>query len=438
MERVDIRKSPNYKIFMCLVVTFILSRLLMAIMVLVYNNVMGTEHSFAYLMNPWDAKRYQFIIENGYTYPLDTDPQANWAFFPLYVIICQLVKLLTFWKLDTFWVGMIVSNICIFVGAFFGIKYIFNRNNNDLYNQYHTAQVHNISDNNWVSENVIIWGGLLFAAPYMFYCSSTYTEAMFIMFIVLFFYFCQQKKYVLAGCMSAAASATRIVGCMLVFALIVELYLDYVKSKTIAVTELPFASKSILKSSSTSTLKYKIAALLKYKFYRIKNFLYEIFTTPKYLIAILLCPLGTFLYMTFLRFFCGDAFAFKHVQIAWREESYVPVIGVLWKACTGQIEPRYTYMGWFCIGAFLVYGYMISRKYYSMAVFGIVSLLVPLTSHVMSTCRFTVGSYVFLVGIYELINKIKNKFLVCLIIVLLVLIELYLLFLWYNSDCWLM
>ncbi len=118
MERVDIRKSPNYKIFMCLVVTFILSRLLMAIMVLVYNNVMGTEHSFAYLMNPWDAKRYQFIIENGYTYPLDTDPQANWAFFPLYVIICQLVKLLTFWKLDTFWVGMIVSNICIFVGAF--------------------------------------------------------------------------------------------------------------------------------------------------------------------------------------------------------------------------------------------------------------------------------------------------------------------------------
>ena len=107
----------------------------------------------------------------------------------------------------------------------------------------------------------------------MFYCSSTYTEAMFIMFIVLFFYFCQQKKYVLAGCMSAAASATRIVGCMLVFALIVELYLDYVKSKTIAVTELPFASKSILKSSSTSTLKYKITALLKYKFYRIKIFI---------------------------------------------------------------------------------------------------------------------------------------------------------------------
>lgn len=412
MQKVDIKRSQNYKIFMCLLATFTLSRLIMVIMVLVYNNVMGTDHSFAYLMNQWDAKRYQFIIDNGYTYPLDTDPQANWAFFPLYVIVCQFVKLLTFWQLDTFWVGMIVSNICIFVGAFFGIKYIFNRNNNYSYNESYTAKVHHISDNSWASENAIIWGSILFAAPYMFYCCSTYTEAMFIMFIALFFYFCQQKKYVIAGCMSAAASATRIVGCILVFALIIELYLDYVKSKTI--------SKLI--------------------FGEIKKFIYEIFTTPKHLIAILLCPLGTFLYMTFLRFFCGDVFAFKHVQIAWREDSYVPVIGVLWKACTGQIEPRYTYMGWFCIGAFLVYGYMISRKYYSMAVFGIVSLLVPLTSHVMSTCRFTVGSYVFLVGIYDLISRIKNKnkFLVCIIITILVMIEAYLLFLWYNSDCWLM
>ena len=438
MQKVDIRKSLNYKIFMYLLAIFILSRLMMVIMVLVYNSIMGTNHSFAYLMNPWDAKRYQFIIENGYTYPLDTDPQANWAFFPLYVIVCQLVQLLTFWKLDTFWVGMIVSNICIFVGAFFGLKYIFNRNNNDLYNEYSSAQVHNISDSDYISKNTIIWGSLLFAAPYMFYCSSTYTEAMFIMFIALFFYFCQQKKYVVAGIMSAAASATRIVGCMLVFALIVELYLDFVKSKAISSTKFTFASKSILKSSSSSALKSRDTASSKLPFYEIKKFLYQIFTTPKHLIAILLCPLGTFLYMTFLRFFCGDVFAFKHVQIAWREDSYIPVIGVLWKACTGQIEPRYTYMGWFCIGVFVVYGYMIYRKYYSMAVFGIVSLLIPLTSHVMSTCRFTVGSYVFLVGIYNLINKIKNKFLICIIIMTLALIELYLLFLWYNSDCWLM
>ncbi len=412
MQKTDIKRNQNYKIWMCLLATFILSRLIMVIMALVYNNVMGTNHSFAYLMNQWDAKRYQFIIENGYTYPLDTDPQANWAFFPLYVMVCQFVKLLTFWQLDTFWVGMIVSNVCIFVGAFFGIKYILNRNSNYSSTNSYTAQGCYVSDDSRISEGVIIWGCIVFAAPYMFYCCSTYTEGMFIMFISLFFYCCQQKKYILAGIMSAAASATRIVGCMLVFALIIELYLDCVKSKMVPQAEFTFLSK-------------------------LKKFLYQIFTEPKHLMAILLCPLGTFLYMTFLRFFCGDAFAFKHVQIAWREDSYVPVIGVLWKACTGQFEPYYNYMGWFCIGAFFVYGYMIRRKYYSMGVFGIVSLLVPLTSHVMSTCRFVVGSYVFLVGIYDLINRIKNKNVVSIILVILVMIELCLLFLWYNSNGWL-
>lgn len=437
MQKIDIKRNQNYKILMCLLATFILSRLMMVIMVLVYNNVMGTDHSFAYLMNQWDAKRYQFIIENGYTYPLDTDPQANWAFFPLYVIVCQLVKLLTFWQLDTFWAGMIVSNVCIFVGAFFGIKYILNRNNNYSCNESYMTQVHHVWDNSRVSESVIIWGSIVFAAPYMFYCCSTYTEGMFIMFISLFFYCCQQKKYVLAGIMSAAASATRIVGCVLVFALIIELYLDYVKSNTALETKYTSASKSVLKSSSESMLKCKNETLPTFTLSGIKKFLYQIFTTPKHLIAILLCPLGTFLYMTFLRFFCGDVFAFKHVQIAWREDSYVPIVGVLWKACTGQFEPYYNYMGWFCIGAFIVYGYMIRKKYYSMAVFGIVSLLIPLTSHVMSTCRFIVGSYVFLVGIYDLINKIKNKSLVSIIIVILAFIELCLLFLWYDSNGWL-
>ena len=29
---------------------------------------------------------------------------------------------------------------------------------------------------------------------------------------------------------------------------------------------------------------------------------------------------------------------YKNVQIAWREDEYFPIIGVLWKACTGQID----------------------------------------------------------------------------------------------------
>ena len=228
---------------------------------------------------------------------------------------------------------------------------------------------------------------------------------MFIMFIVLFFYFLFEKKYMAAGIMAACSSGTRIVGCILVFALVVQLYIDMEGTKI--------------------------------SFGRVKTFVMDMLKAPKKILSVLVCPLGAFAYMAFLNFFCGDAWAYKNVQIAWREDEYFPIIGVLWKACTGQIEPRYTYMGWFCIAILILYGYMFYRKYYSMAVFGIISLLVPLTSHVMSTCRFTAGTYVAFVGVYDILTRC-NKAVRYIIMAVLIAIEIYLLFLWYNSDCWLM
>lgn len=384
--------NENLQILVQLLFILVLSRLFMLVMMAVYNGVMGTDRSISFLMNEWDAKRYQFIVDNGYTYPLDYDPQANWAFFPMYVIVCAFVKLLTFWKADTYWVGMAVSNVCIYVAAFAAVKYI-----------------RNITKDG-TNKDVFLMGFLMFAAPYTFYCASMYTEAMFIMFIALFFYFCQRKKFFTAGVMATFASGTRIVGCTLVFPMIIEMYRYYQPGKV--------------------------------TWQKIGSWIKHVVKKPVELLSILICPLGTFSYMAFLRFFCGDVWAFLSVQIAWREDKYVPVLGVLWKACTGQIEPRYTYMGWFCIGVFIMYGYMIYRKHYSMGIFGIISLLVPLASHVMSTCRFTIGSFVIFIGFYDLLVRMRGttvkNWLRRIIIVGFIVAETVLLFLWYNSDCWLM
>ena len=140
----------------------------------------------------------------------------------------------------------------------------------------------------------------------------------------------------------------------------------------------------------------------------------------------------------------GKKALFEDVNIKFTEGNCYGLIGAngagkstFLKILTGQIEPRYTYMGWFCIAILILYGYMFYRKYYSMAVFGIISLLVPLTSHVMSTCRFTAGTYVAFVGVYDILTRC-NKAVRYIIMVVLIAIEIYLLFLWYNSDCWLM
>ena len=327
-----LKNNENCRLLLKILIIFVISRLIMLIMVPVYNGIMGTHRSFLFLMNEWDAKKYAYIINHGYTHPTDIDPQANWAFFPLYVIVCAALKAVTGGLINTYVIGMIVSNICIIIAAFFAVKGL--KKQTSIKEEY-----------------TMIMPVLLFMAPYTFYCSSVYTEAMFIMFIVLF-------------------------------------VMDMLKA-------------------------------------------------PKKILSVLVCPLGAFAYMAFLNFFCGDAWAYKNVQIAWREDEYFPIIGVLWKACTGQIEPRYTYMGWFCIAILILYGYMFYRKYYSMAVFGIISLLVPLTSHVMSTCRFTAGTYVAFVGVYDILTRC-NKAVRYIIMAVLIAVEIYLLFLWYNSDCWLM
>ena len=77
------KKNSNFRLAVQLLFILVLSRVVMLIMVPVYNGIMGTNRSFSFLMNEWDAKRYQFMVDNGYTFPLDTDPQANWAFFPM-------------------------------------------------------------------------------------------------------------------------------------------------------------------------------------------------------------------------------------------------------------------------------------------------------------------------------------------------------------------
>jgi hypothetical protein len=432
-EMEEFKKNKNVQIFVQLLTLLVASRVFMLIMVPVYNGIMGTDRSFSFLMNEWDAKRYCYMVENGYTFPLDYDPQANWAFFPLYVLVCMGVKALTFWKANTYYVGMMVSNVCIFVASFVTVKYLRNLTVGGAFGE--TLQ--GLSDKKllkgWFSRDVLLVGFLMFMAPYTFYSSSMYTEAMFIMFIALTFYACQQNKFLLAGLMAAFASATRIVGCTLVFPLIMEMY-RYYKSRDVDVK---------LKSAEVSAgenVEYNDAAKLTFK--GIIDFVLQVLKNPIDLLSILICPLGTFAYMGFLRFFCGDVWAFLHVQIAWREDEYFPIFGVLWKACTGQIEPRYTYMGWFCIGILAMYVYMFVKKHYSMAVFGVISLLVPLCSHVMSTCRFTVGSYVIYIAFYDLLGRLRGNWakdvLRWMIIVAFLVAEVILIFNWYNSDCWLM
>ena len=321
------KNNEKLRLFTKIIVVWLLSRLVMRAMVPVMNLVADTPHNLLYYMNPWDAEWYKELAEEGYKLPRSSG-MANWAFFPLYPMVCALIRIITGGYINTYAIGMLVSNICIIIAVYYAVRFAWLELDTDKYDRVDI-------------ENIIIF--LMFAGPCAVYYGSMYTESLFTMCVVLCFYNTKKKNYMMAGVSAALASATRIVGCTLIVVLLTDMYVSMYKQ-------------------NRDEERRIVAA--------IKAFIKDVISDAGKLLALAICPLGIFVYMTFLRGFCGDAWAFYHVQKAWRTQKLFHVI-------------------------------MLVRKHYACGIFGIIALMIPLTSSVMSTLRFIVGSFVVYIGITE-------------------------------------
>ena len=387
------KNNEKFRLFTKIIVVWLLSRLVMLIMVQVMNLVADTPHNILYYMNPWDAEWYKEMTEAGYKFPRSTG-MANWAFFPLYPMICRAVRIITGGHINTYAIGMMVSNICIIVAVYYAVKLAYLELDKGKYDKKDI-------------ENIIIF--LMLAGPCAVYYGAMYTEALFTMCVVLCFYNARKRNYMTAGVIAALASATRIVGCTLIVVLLIEMYIDSYKKQEVMSKRILYTVQDIIKDG-------------------------------RKLLSLALCPLGIFVYMTFLKHFCGDAWAFYHVQRAWRTQKLFPVIGVLYKSCTGQLgsmsdvkQINGIILGWFCVFALLLYVIMIARKHYSAGAFGIVALIIPLTSSVMSTLRFIVGSFVIYIGITQILLSVRIRTR-RIIMVLLAVAEVVCISAWYFWD----
>ena len=387
------KNNEKFRLFTKIIVVWLLSRLVMLIMVQVMNLVADTPHNILYYMNPWDAEWYKEMTEARYNFPSSTG-MANWAFFPLYPMICRAVRIITGGHINTYAIGMMVSNICIIVAVYYAVKLAYLELDKGKYDKKDI-------------ENIIIF--LMLAGPCAVYYGAMYTEALFTMCVVLCFYNARKRNYMTAGVFAALASATRIVGCTLIVVLLIEMYIDSYKKQEVMSKRILYTVQDIIKDG-------------------------------RKLLSLALCPLGIFVYMTFLKHFCGDAWAFYHVQRAWRTQKLFPVIGVLYKSCTGQLgsmsdvkQINGIILGWFCVFALLLYVIMIARKHYSAGAFGIVALIIPLTSSVMSTLRFIVGSFVIYIGITQILLSVRIRTR-RIIMVLLAVAEVVCISAWYFWD----
>ena len=148
-----------------------------------------------YLSAPWfwgwanfDGEHYLSIAQRGYGF-------GEQAFFPLYPWLIKLLGNVLGGGLSAYaWAGLAISNLS-FVLALVGL--------------YKLIRI-DFQEN--IAKLVII---LLLVFPASFYFGSVYTESVFLALVVWSFYFARRQRWFLVAVLGMFASATRVVGILL-------------------------------------------------------------------------------------------------------------------------------------------------------------------------------------------------------------------------------
>jgi Gpi18-like mannosyltransferase len=144
----------------------------------------------------WDGGHFLSIAKNGYT-------ETQTVFFPLYPL---LIKTLTFFGLNYFWSGFIISQIATAFVLFFFYKLIL------------------LDYKKEIVETSIL---LLLIFPASFYLSAVYSESLFLALTMASFYFARQKKWFLASLLASLSAITRLFGLIVILAIAIEYFLPH-------------------------------------------------------------------------------------------------------------------------------------------------------------------------------------------------------------------
>ena len=192
----------------------------------------------------FDGVHYLRIAQNGY------NSQYTQVFFPFYPLIVHLATTLLpknhhlntniFVDPILFWTALILSNLFFILALFLLYKLL---------------------KIDFASKKAFSCLLLLLTFPTSFYFGSIYTESLFLLLVVAAFYYIRKGNFLMAGIFALGASATRIFGLLLIPVFLIELYLK-LKNQ-----QIKFGSSDFSKA----------------------------------LIGLLLSPMGTLLYMLYLR-----------------------------------------------------------------------------------------------------------------------------------------
>ena len=278
----------------------------------------------------WDCGWYGTIVRVGY-YAAPADHQAggaaNWAFFPLHPLLAGAVHRLT--GLSPEDSLLLVGSLLLPVGIFLFIALL---------------EAHEIELDPWQA-------GLLVAFnPESIYAHTGYTEPLYFVLCAGALLALQRDRWLVAGLLGAASSATRLVGAFVV---------------------VPMLARLVRPPRSRAAWLDR-------------------------LLAIALVPLGVALFGWHLYGRTGDLLGFLHIQIAWGhipQNPFLVWLRAIWHF--GQYQLMAAVAIWGVLGAL----YLCLRRMPGYGLFLAIATLLPLSTTVVSLPRYIFWQPVFLVGL---------------------------------------
>lgn len=288
-----------------------------------FSNVVGDTMN---IMCQFDCAWFETVARDGYApvpQNLTTGHAANWAFLPGYPMLARAVS---FVLGGNYLLGlMAVSNLSFLLALF-------------LWNNY--LKLHNLSRSVREASTVI-----LCFLPYSIYFMAPYSESLFLVFSILAFTFIAKKNFLMAGLVAMGMSATRNVGVMFVFPLL-------------------------------------LAGIMEYGFRNLFTFNRN---NLKLILGIMLVPLPMFIYQNYLFNLTGDSFAFMHIQWAWGRSMGNPVKYVIQGLMTGGYKEYFSIM---IIMSLPLVWYLFRQKYYAESLYFIICILIPVMTGVNAFPRY--------------------------------------------------
>lgn len=293
--------------------------------------------SYARALCRWDCHWYVDISERGYErFPIPNQSNVGrWGFFPLYPMLVATIR--SVFPFPTILVASIASLACSYAACL--VAWPLLEKNMRAY---------------------VLYCAFLLSGPFSFHFTTFLSEPLFVLLTSCVFLALKRSSYLVAGVSSAFLSATRLVGVLVVFATVVQMFRQH-------------------RERGGSTFSFPRWVLGR----------------PDLLVAIFISPVGLFAYILFLYVTVGDGLAFIHVQRAFGRVAGNPLL-FLWDGLsavptTGWLPTAPQWSALAAITGLALSVVLAVRRQYGAGLFCAACIILPLITNLASMVRYVVG-----------------------------------------------